>query len=120
MLLTRLPSRSARFLRHHVTASSVVTSRSAHVIDCRSDTLTQPTQEMKEFMLGGSTGDDVFREDRDTMGNKLQIIHTTIVMLIGCSSAELEGSMAELFGKEAALFVPSGTMGNLISSTRKI
>ena len=67
MLLSRLrcTPRPAR----HLTFTRPLTSLSpAHVIDCRSDTLTQPTQEMKEFMLGASTGDDVFGEDRDTIG----------------------------------------------------
>jgi threonine aldolase len=64
-------------------------------IDLRSDTLTQPTQAMREAMATADVGDDVFGEDPTI--NKL------------------EGKAAEITGKEAALFVPSGTMGNLIS-----
>lgn len=65
------------------------------VIDLRSDTLTTPTTEMREAMARAEVGDDVFGEDPTT--NKLQ------------------ARVAELFGAEAALFVPSGSMGNLIS-----
>lgn len=64
-------------------------------IDLRSDTLTQPTKAMREAMAKADVGDDVFGEDPTI--NKL------------------EEKAAEVTGKEAALFVPSGTMGNLIS-----
>ncbi|CAK8692126.1 unnamed protein product [Clavelina lepadiformis] len=64
-------------------------------IDIRSDTVTQPTQEMREAMLSAEVGDDVYGEDPTV--NRLQAI------------------AAEMFGKEDALFVPTGTMGNLIS-----
>eukprot|EP00929_Paragymnodinium_shiwhaense_P003000 TRINITY_DN10336_c0_g1_i1.p1 TRINITY_DN10336_c0_g1~~TRINITY_DN10336_c0_g1_i1.p1 ORF type:complete len:802 (+),score=119.27 TRINITY_DN10336_c0_g1_i1:93-2498(+) len=63
--------------------------------ELRSDTMTLPTIEMKAAMIAAKLGDDVFSEDPTV--NKL----------------ELEA--AELFGKEAALFVPTGTMGNLAS-----
>jgi threonine aldolase len=62
-------------------------------IDLRSDTVTQPTPEMWEAMSKAKLGDDVYGEDPTV--NKLQ---------------ELAASIT---GKEAALFVPSGTMGNL-------
>ncbi|MFN4110937.1 MAG: low-specificity L-threonine aldolase [Ignavibacteria bacterium] len=62
------------------------------VIDLRSDTVTKPSKEMREFMMVAEVGDDVFGEDPTV--NKLQ------------------EKVAELLGKEAALFVPSGTMGN--------
>jgi len=62
------------------------------VIDLRSDTVTKPSKEMREFMMSAEVGDDVFGEDPTV--NKLQ------------------EKVAELLGKEAALFVPSGTMGN--------
>lgn len=62
------------------------------VIDLRSDTVTKPSKEMREFMMLAEVGDDVFGEDPTV--NKLQ------------------EKVAELLGKEAALFVPSGTMGN--------
>ncbi|MCX8056108.1 MAG: low-specificity L-threonine aldolase [Ignavibacteria bacterium] len=61
-------------------------------IDLRSDTVTKPSKEMREFMMSAEVGDDVFGEDPTV--NKLQ------------------EKVAELLGKEAALYVPSGTMGN--------
>ena len=63
------------------------------VIDLRSDTVTQPTPEMRRAMAEAEVGDDVFLEDPSV--NRLQ-----------------ERS-AEIFGREAGLYVPSGTMGNL-------
>ena len=65
------------------------------IIDLRSDTVTLPTPEMREAMAKAEVGDDVYGEDATI--NQLQEI------------------AAEKLGKEAALFVPSGTMGNLIS-----
>ncbi len=64
-------------------------------IDLRSDTVTQPTPEMREAMLRAEVGDDVYGEDPTI--NRLQEM------------------AAERMGKEAGLFVPSGTMGNLIA-----
>ena len=61
-------------------------------IDLRSDTVTQPTQAMREAMAIAPVGDDVYQDD------------PTMI--------ELEAYAAQLVGKEAALFVPSGTMGN--------
>lgn len=63
------------------------------MIDLRSDTVTQPTPEMREAMASAEVGDDVYQEDPTVN--------------------RLEAFAAELLGKEAALFVPSGTMGNL-------
>lgn len=63
------------------------------IIDLRSDTVTQPTQEMRDAMANAEVGDDVYGEDPTI--NRLQEI------------------AAERTGKEAALFVPSGSMGNL-------
>ena len=65
------------------------------MIDLRSDTITMPSKEMKDFMLDAPIGDDVYRDDP--------------------SVNLLEEKAAAMFGKEAALFVPSGTMANLIS-----
>ena len=65
------------------------------VIDFRSDTITQPTQEMRESMKEAEVGDDVMRED------------PTIL--------KLEEKAANLLGKEAAMLVTSGTQGNLSS-----
>lgn len=64
------------------------------VVDLRSDTVTTPTMEMREAMMTADVGDDVFRDDPTVL--------------------KLETRAAETFGMEAALFVPSGTMGNLI------
>jgi len=63
-------------------------------IDLRSDTLTKPSPEMRKAMYEAEVGDDVFKEDPTV--NKL------------------EEYSAELLGKEAALYVPSGMMGNQI------
>lgn len=65
------------------------------IIDLRSDTISQPTELMRSAMASAEVGDDVVEEDPTIQ--------------------ELERKCVELFGKEAALFVPSGTMGNLIS-----
>ena len=62
-------------------------------VDLRSDTVTKPTPEMREAMAEAEVGDDVYRDD-PTLNR-------------------LEELAAEMLGKEAALFVPSGTMGNL-------
>lgn len=65
------------------------------VVDLRSDTLTSPTAGMRRAMANAAVGDDVYGED-PTVG-------------------ALEERSAELLGKEAALFVPSGTMANQIA-----
>ena len=64
------------------------------MIDLRSDTVTKPSEAMRKAMYEAEVGDDVFKEDPTV--NKL------------------EEYAAELLGKEAALFVPSGMMGNQI------
>jgi len=64
-------------------------------IDLRSDTVTQPTDEMREAMANAIVGDDVYGDD------------PTICLL--------EEKAAKYTGKEAALFVPSGTMGNQLA-----
>jgi len=71
------------------------------VIDLRSDTVTKPSPEMRRAMAEAEVGDDVFLEDPTI--NRLQ------------------DRAAHIFGREAALFVPSGSMGNLtciIAQTR--
>ena len=65
------------------------------MIDLRSDTVTMPSNEMKKIMFSSPLGDDVYGEDPSI--NKLENLAKTI------------------FNKESALFVPSGTMANLIS-----
>lgn len=64
------------------------------MIDLRSDTVTKPSEEMRKAMYDAEVGDDVYKEDPIAI--------------------ELEKYAAELLGKEAALFVPSGVMGNQI------
>src|SRR5215468_6759992 len=64
------------------------------MIDLRSDTVTRPTPPMRAAMLAAEVGDDVF--DDDPTVNRLQ------------------ERVAAMLGKEAALFVPSGTMSNQI------
>jgi threonine aldolase len=65
------------------------------IIDLRSDTVTKPTPEMRRAMAEAEVGDDVFGDDPTVKA--------------------LEERAAELLGKEAALFVASGAMGNLVS-----
>ncbi len=66
-----------------------------NIIDLRSDTVTQPTQEMRQAILSAQVGDDVYGDDPTVN--------------------RLEELAARITGKEAALFVPSGTMGNQIA-----
>jgi threonine aldolase len=66
-----------------------------NAVDLRSDTVTRPTDEMRQAMAAAEVGDDVYGED------------PTVNLL--------QKRAAEIFAKEAALFVPSGCMGNLIS-----
>ena len=65
------------------------------MIDLRSDTVTKPTPAMLEAMMTAAVGDDVFHEDPTVQ--------------------KLENYLAELFGQEAGLFCPSGTMCNQIA-----
>lgn len=67
----------------------------ANIVDLRSDTVTRPTAAMRRAMAEAEVGDDVYIED------------TTV--------NALQRRAAEIFGKEASLFVPSGCMGNLIA-----
>jgi threonine aldolase len=69
--------------------------RSIFRVDMRSDTVTRPTPGMLEAMMAAEVGDDVFGDDPTV--NRLQEV------------------VADLLGKEAALFVPSGTMGNQLA-----
>ena len=64
-------------------------------VDLRSDTVTKPTPEMREAMEEAEVGDDVYRDDPTVN--------------------RLEALAAEKLGKESAIFVPSGTMGNLLA-----
>ena len=67
----------------------------ASIADLRSDTVTRPTPAMRRAMAEAEVGDDVYLEDPTVNA--------------------LEARAAEIFGKDAALFVPSGCMGNLIA-----
>jgi threonine aldolase len=67
----------------------------SRLIDLRSDTVTQPTPQMRAAMAAAEVGDDVYGEDPTVN--------------------RLEQRAAEIFGREAALFVPTGTMGNQIA-----
>jgi threonine aldolase len=82
-----MPSHTAIVAEHDTAASAPVS-----FIDLRSDTVTKPTPAMRAAMASAEVGDDVYVED------------PTI--------NRLEARAAEIFGREAALFVPSGTMGN--------
>src|SRR4051812_17590908 len=64
-------------------------------VDLRSDTVTKPSPEMRRAMAEAEVGDDVYGEDPTV--NRLQ------------------QRAAEIFGREAAIFVPTGSMGNLIA-----
>ncbi len=70
-------------------------ARLENIVDLRSDTVTRPTVEMRRAMAEAEVGDDVYGEDPTVN--------------------RLEKRAAEIFGKEAALFVPTGCMGNLIA-----
>jgi threonine aldolase len=65
------------------------------VVDLRSDTVTKPTAAMRAAMAAAEVGDDVYGEDPTVN--------------------QLERRAAEVFGREAAIFVPTGTMGNQIA-----
>src|SRR5258707_14290779 len=64
-------------------------------VDLRSDTVTRPSEEMRRAMAVAEVGDDVYGEDPTVK--------------------KLQKRAAEIFGKEGALFVPTGCMGNLIA-----
>src|ERR1700744_1062820 len=67
----------------------------SNTIDLRSDTVTKPTAAMRRAMAEAEVGDDVYGEDPTVN--------------------RLEKRAAEIFGREAAIFVPTGTMGNQIA-----
>lgn len=69
--------------------------KNGYTIDLRSDTVTEPTEAMRRAMAAAEVGDDVYGEDPTVN--------------------RLEAMVAEMLGKEAAVFVASGTMGNLVS-----
>lgn len=79
--------------RLHAAARTIQTRPTKRIVDLRSDTVTQPTAAMLLAATQASTGDDVMGEDPTVNA--------------------LEAFAADMFGKERALFVPTGTMGNL-------
>lgn len=81
----------ARFAPHGLGSAD---PSKTHIIDLRSDTVTKPTPAMRRAMAEAEVGDDVYGEDPTVN--------------------RLEQRAAEIFGKEAGLFVPTGTMGNTI------
>jgi threonine aldolase len=76
-------------------SSTAETTKVRNAIDLRSDTVTKPTPEMRRAMAEAEVGDDVYGED-PTVNH-------------------LEERAAQIFGREAAIFVPTGTMGNQIA-----
>lgn len=76
-------------------APHVTPAKTKTTIDLRSDTVTRPTAEMRRAMAEAEVGDDVYGEDPTVN--------------------RLEARAAEIFGREAAIFVPTGTMGNQIA-----
>lgn len=73
-----------------------MSTESQHTIELRSDTFTKPSKGMLEAMCKAEVGDSIYDED------------PTITLL--------EKTTAEFFGKEASLFMPSGTMANLVAA----
>lgn len=88
MIDSELQSKKAR-------VETTTLSSTKHHVDLRSDTVTKPTTLMRQAMSEAEVGDDVFGDD------------PTVI--------KLEKEVASLFGKEASLFFPSGTMCNLVS-----
>jgi threonine aldolase len=78
-----------------VTIASEVASTPTSTIDLRSDTVTRPSAAMRAAMASAEVGDDVYGEDPTVNG--------------------LEARAAEVFGREASIFVPTGSMGNQIA-----
>lgn len=78
--------------RKHLPSSSTAMT----IVDLRSDTVTKPTANMRKLMFEAEVGDDVFGEDPTVN--------------------ELEERAAKMFGKEKALFFPTGTMSNIAAA----
>lgn len=81
--------------QHHSTITTTTTTPHRRVVDLRSDTVTAPSRNMLETVWRARTGDDVLGEDPTVR--------------------ELESYVATLFGKERGLFLPTGTMSNLVA-----
>lgn len=81
---------------YEVIAPAHATCADIRIVDLRSDTVSKPTPDMRDAMANAVVGDDVYGEDPTVK--------------------ELEQKSAILLNKEAGLFVPTGTMANLIAS----
>jgi hypothetical protein len=95
LLLPRLNMQNEKGLLAPRRLFASSSSASLPSVDMRSDTVTQPTREMLECALTAKTGDDVMGEDPTVL--------------------ELQDFAAKICGKEAGLFVPTGTMSNLVA-----
>ena len=84
---------NAKLAQPETSTTQLQNARAA--LDFRSDTVTRPTPEMRRAMVEAEVGDDVYGEDPTVN--------------------RLEERAAQIFGREAAIFVPSGTMGNQIA-----
>lgn len=87
---------SATAFRKLTLVRSRLTRFASTYVDLRSDTVTLPSRAMKEAAMDAPVGDDVMGEDPTVLA--------------------LEEYMADLFGKEKGLFVPTGTMANLVAT----
>lgn len=76
--------------------TSKLPNKAIRMIDLRSDTFTVPTPEMFQAAMTAELGDDIYNEDPTVK--------------------KLEAMAAQMLGKEAAVFVPTGTMSNLLAS----
>jgi threonine aldolase len=83
------------YSRAQVEVEPISSSKPSAAVDLRSDTVTRPTPEMRRAMFEAEVGDDVYGEDPTVN--------------------RLERRAAEIFGREAAVFVPTGSMGNQIA-----
>ena len=83
------------YSRAQAEVEPAVSSKTLPAVDLRSDTVTRPTPEMRRAMFEAEVGDDVYGEDPTVN--------------------RLEQRAAEIFGREAAIFVPTGSMGNQIA-----
>lgn len=95
MTLTAMRMNKRLFSNSSARADVVLAPKKGNVIDLRSDTVTLPSQGMLNSIFSAAIGDDVMGEDPTVL--------------------ELERFMAEKFGKESGLYLPTGTMANLVA-----
>jgi 7-keto-8-aminopelargonate synthetase-like enzyme len=89
------PTLKAMQMKYRRSFSISSAAAAKNIVDLRSDTVTLPSQAMLNSVLSAAVGDDVMGEDPTVL--------------------ELESFMAEKFGKERGLFLPTGTMANLVA-----